>query len=129
MNRRLKLGLGVAIIVAALGFLVLSAFSEGTTYFYTVDEVQARGQAAYGRSLRVHGDIVPESVEYDLSGPVLRFRIRGPHGGELAVVYRGIRPDNMNQAVSAIVEGRIDGGGAIQATKLMMQCPSRYEAA
>lgn len=129
MSRQTKLKLGIAIVVAALGFLVLSAFSGGTTYFYTVDEVRERGPAAYGRALRVQGDIVPSSVQYDLSGPLLRFRIRGPEGAELDVVYRGIRPDNMNQAVSAIVEGRLDNGGVMQATKLMMQCPSRYEAA
>lgn len=130
MKQRTKVFLGVGIILAAIGFLMFTAFSESTMYFFTVDEVLARskGEDLRGKPVRVQGAIDQESIEFDIQKPLLRFKIKGDSGQLLQVEYVGVKPDNMKEATSAIVEGKFNDQGVIVASKLMMQCPSKYEA-
>ncbi|MCL5677297.1 MAG: cytochrome c maturation protein CcmE [Firmicutes bacterium] len=128
MNKRTRLFIGVGVILAAIAFLMFSAFSGTTMYYYKVDEILAKGGGVTGKPLRVQGAIVPESVSFDIQVPLLKFNLRGESGGTIPVEYKGVKPDNMAQATSAIVEGRIDSKGVLVASKLLLQCPSKYES-
>lgn len=129
MSGKVKLGLGITVIAVAVLFLVASAISMGTTPYYSeVDEVLATLDDGPGKTVRVSGDLVPGSVEEDIAAATLRFALAGASGQQLTVQYQGLRPDNMEQATGAIVEGKLMADGTLVASKIMMQCPSKYEA-
>lgn len=137
MRSRVKLLLALGVVVAGIGYLLVTGMSGATAYYVTVDELLARSDEFTGRSVRVMGNLVGDSIRYDPAGPLLQFQIAGVGGGgdgdgsgaRLAVNYRGIQPDQMNDGWEAIVEGRLGPDGTLLAEKVMIKCPSRYESA
>lgn len=129
MSGKLKLGLGLTVIAGAILFLVVSAISMGTTPYYSeVDEVLAQADRSVGKNVRVSGALVPDSVSENIAAAELRFDLTSDSGQRLTVVHNGLKPDNMQQATGAIVEGKLMADGTLSASKIMMQCPSKYEA-
>ena len=45
------------VIVLAIAWLGFSSFDESLAYYKTVDELQAMGEEAYGRRVRVAGNV------------------------------------------------------------------------
>lgn len=116
-------------LLVALGVLIYSAFAANAMYYLTTDEVLARVPELANRPFRLSGDIVPDSVTYDIQTTLLRMQLSGEGGGTIWVEYRGVRPDNLDRVIKAIAEGSLDDRGVFVATKLMLTCPSKYESA
>ncbi len=117
----------VAVVVAALGYLVATGLSTATVYYVTVGEFLA-GSGAAGAShkpVRVSGHVVAGSIERQ--GPVLRF-VMADASGSLPVEYRGVVPDIFGNDIQVVVEGRPDGAGGFRAKTLLAKCPSKFEA-
>ncbi len=124
-NRFLIVGLAVAI---ALGYLGFTAFQGASMYYLTVDELLARGDAAYGEQVRLMGKVADGSVEKNPDTNTLRFAVMGGDGTSLPVVYSGMVPDAFKQGADVVVEGSLTRGEAFQADSLLVKCPSKYEA-
>ena len=62
-RKHLKFVVGSTIIVAALSFLAFTGFQDNKSYYQTVSELYASKDLAYGRSLRVEGDVVGGSID------------------------------------------------------------------
>ena len=56
-NKKLKFGIGIAIILAAVGWEAVSGFQQSKTYYVTVKELTS-GKASH-QHVRVGGIIVP----------------------------------------------------------------------
>ena len=121
----LKFIIGGAIVLVAIGYLVLTGLGTATVYYLTVSEFQAQGTAA-GSPVRVSGDVMPGSIIRD--GAALRFTV-ADDSGSLPVVYEGVVPDIFGENVQVVVEGRPGADGAFQATTLLAKCPSKFETA
>lgn len=127
----------IPIVIGALLFLVIGLMVWATVntgaYYMTVDEVMAPNAVQQGQPIRVNGIVVGDSEEWNPEELTLKFRIYDENapddsGNQLAVVITGKpRPDNFQRAVSAIVEGEMQPDGTLQASKVMLKCPSRYE--
>lgn len=114
-----------AVVLLAIGYLVLTGLSTATVYYVTVSEFQAQG-AADGRPVRVSGEVVPGSIVR--AGATVRFAV-ADGGGRLPVVYTGVVPDIFGENIQVVVEGRAGADGAFQATSVLAKCPSKFEAA
>ncbi|MBI3971096.1 MAG: cytochrome c maturation protein CcmE [Chloroflexi bacterium] len=127
---------GVAVIVLAVGYLVLTGLSSATVYYLTVGEYQAQqAQLAQqnaatgtrgGRAVRVSGNVVPGTIVRE--GTTVRFTMADP-SGSLPVVYKGVVPDIFGDDAQVVVEGRSGPDGAFHASNLLAKCPSKFEAA
>jgi cytochrome c-type biogenesis protein CcmE len=93
----------------------------------TVVELQERAPQLYGERVRVSGNVVDGSEDWNAREITLRFAIADESGGQLPIVFYGPRPDNFQRAASAIVEGELLPDGTFQAETLLLKCPSRYE--
>ncbi len=124
--RRVKFIIGGGVIALAILYLIFTAARSTAAYFLTVEELHARGPAVYGRSLRVSGKVVGDSVDFNSRDLVLRFQIAGESGETLPVVFNGPRPDQLRPDADIIVEGKFDGQ-EFTARTLLLKCPSRYE--
>ncbi|MBX5437145.1 MAG: cytochrome c maturation protein CcmE [Alicyclobacillaceae bacterium] len=130
MSTRAKLITALVIVMGIIGVLIRTAVSHASTYYLTVGELKAKGAAAVGVDTTVSGDIVGPSVQWDPARQLLQFTIRDANGGgaHIPVVYHGDRPDDFSNDWPVIVTGRLTPGGVFEADKLLIKCPSKYQA-
>jgi cytochrome c-type biogenesis protein CcmE len=120
-RRRILYALGTTLLLAFAGFAFTSFQRTLTPY------VDFRKAQTLGRTLQVAGALAKGSSDY--SDGALRFTLEEPGTGEtMPVVYRGLKPANFEEALSVVAIGRYDAtGGALEAEKLLVKCPSKYQ--
>jgi cytochrome c-type biogenesis protein CcmE len=109
----------------ALGFVGLgvTAFQKTLTPYVTFEEARrSRG------AVQVMGALDKKSDRYDTSREELSFDLLDEKGGKIPVVYRGVRPGNFKDAISIVAIGPYRDG-RIEAEKLLVKCPSKYQGA
>lgn len=121
---------GAGLLLAFVGFLIFQMVSATLTtgaYYMTVAEVQQKAATIGGQRVRVNGNVVAGSEDWNAQAVTLKFKIADESGAQLPIVFHGPRPDNFQRAASAIVEGELLPGGEFKAETLLLKCPSRYE--
>lgn len=121
-----KIVVGTVIIILALVFLIYNGMKDTSLYYLTVPELHAQGQEIVGQGVRVSGDVVPASIDWNVSAVELRFAM---YEGDdtLQVFHKGLMPDQLVEAQQVVVEGQLGADGIFQATTLLTKCPSKYE--
>jgi cytochrome c-type biogenesis protein CcmE len=127
-KKSIKILAGCLIVVGAIVWLAFSGFNQSLAYYKTVDELKAMKQDAYGKRLRVAGNVVPGSIER--TGGLVRFRLE-QNGEILPVDYTGkdLLPDTFKDGSQALAEGHLGQNGSFEATKIQAKCASKYQAA
>jgi cytochrome c-type biogenesis protein CcmE len=114
--------IAAALTLAFVGF-GLTAFQKTLTPYLSFDEAtKSKGV------VQVMGALDKESDRYDTSREELSFQLVDPQGHRMPVQYRGIRPGNFKDAISIVAIGRYREG-RIDAEKLLVKCPSKYQGA
>jgi cytochrome c-type biogenesis protein CcmE len=129
-SKKLKFIVGGLVILALIGYLIINAVQSAGAYYREVGEVLEQRQALTGQSLRLSGNIVTSSIQYDAPTLDLRFSVSDPTdaGKQLPIHFHGIKPDQMErEGSSAIIEGSLKPDGTVEANNLLLKCPSRYE--
>lgn len=123
-NKKLKIVILFILPILLLGYLTFKGFENSAAYYYTIAEVSAMED--HSNRLRIKGGLVDDSVEYYPDRPLLRFALTD---GEQSVpaVYQGTLPDNFAHADEVIIEGKFNSNREFVVSKLMLQCPSKYE--
>jgi cytochrome c-type biogenesis protein CcmE len=78
--------------------------------------------------VQVMGGLDKTSDRYDTTTERLSFDLLDEHGGRMPVLYGGLRPANFKDAISIVAIGRYREG-RIEAEKLLVKCPSKYQGA
>ena len=125
-KQHIKLAIGAAVIVAAIGYLMFSGATGNTAYFFTVPELQKQAEAVQGEAIRVAGKVTADPIQWNVQQLHLAFTI-GDEGVTVPVNYKGVKPDMFQPGAEVIVEGKLGSDGVIQASNLMTSCPSKYE--
>lgn len=135
-NYQIKFLIGGVMILAAVGYLIVSGFGGMTMYTLEVDELYAKVPDIYDTDVRVSGLVVPGSVNYDAQNLRLDFEIVSQleqPGKPLRVVYYGPKPDGLREEGEAIIEGQLKSDGLFYAHErddaLKSKCASKYEEA
>ena len=150
---RTKFLVGGLLIVGAIVYLIVTTMSSTAQYFYTVDELQAKGASAVGQSLRASGAVMGSSITYDAKTLTITFKmanisndnkditaagglaaalhqaVTNPKAGRMSVIYIGPRPDLLKDEAQAIVTGKLGVDGVFHADELLLKCPTRYQDA
>jgi cytochrome c-type biogenesis protein CcmE len=119
-----KKGYWIAAVMtlAFVGF-GLSAFQKTLTPYLSFEEAtKTKGV------VQVMGSLDKQSDRYDDKTEQLSFDLLDTSGHRMPVVYRGLRPGNFKDAVSIVAIGRYQDG-RIEAEKLLVKCPSKYQGA
>ena len=122
---RRRLWLAGAVILAALGFLVLQGLGEATVYFKTADEALAGKKELGERRFRLEGSVVPGSVQAEPGG--VAFAVRGAAGGTVDVVHEGDPPELFQPDIPVVLEGRWQGA-RYTSDRIMVKHSSEYRA-
>ncbi len=114
--------IAAALTLAFVGF-GLTAFQKTLTPYLSFDEAKkARGV------VQVMGGLDKTSDRYDTTSQRLSFELVDEGGGRMPVSYGGIKPANFKDAISIVAIGRYRDG-RIEAEKLLVKCPSKYQGA
>ncbi len=104
-------------------------------YYETLDEFIAAG--APSEPARVHGYVADGTIERDVAGKTVRFRVQtlpphagGPASETLPVLFSSLDvPDLFQDGAEVVVEGRMDPGAQVFVADLVLaKCPSKFQA-
>ena len=118
MKKGYWIAAGLAVAFVLLG---LTSFQKTLTPYLSFDE--ARGSKGI---VQVMGGLDKRSDSYDTSTQRLSFELIDEQGGRMPVVYGGTKPANFKDAISIVAIGRYRDG-RIEAEKLLVKCPSKYQ--
>jgi len=148
-----KFVIGGVLVLGAVVFLIWSSTVSASEYFYTVDEVNAKGESVVDRSLRVSGAVIGDTIKYDAETLTLTFEVAhvpgdqaliedeggladalhqaviDPTRSRMKIVYIGPLPDLLRSEAQAIVTGKLEADGVFHADELLLKCPTKYEEA
>ncbi|HEV2177285.1 MAG TPA: cytochrome c maturation protein CcmE [Terriglobia bacterium] len=126
MNKTLKFGIGIAIILGVVAWEAFSGFQQSKTYYVTVSELV--GGKTARRHVRVGGVVAAGSIERH--NGVVTFRL-AQDTAAVPVTYTGsdTLPDTFVGGAQAIIEGDYTSAGVFQADKIQAKCASKYQAA
>ncbi len=151
--QRSKFFLGGALILAAVVYLIFSSTQASAQYFMTVDEVKAEGSSVVGKSLRLSGAVLGDTIQYDSDTLTLTFdvahvsgdnaeieeqgglaevlyqAVSDPTRQRVSVSYVGVKPDLLRGEAQAIMTGKLGDDGVFYADELLLKCPTKYEEA
>jgi cytochrome c-type biogenesis protein CcmE len=148
-----KFVIGGVLILGAVIYLIWSATAENSEYFFTINELNAKGASVVDRNLRVSGAVIGDSIQYDAPNLTLNFEVADvpadnavlekqgglaealhqavidPARARMKVVYVGPKPDLLRNEAQAIMTGHMGADGTFYAEELLLKCPTRYEEA
>jgi cytochrome c-type biogenesis protein CcmE len=110
-------------VVAIVGFVAFGAgaFRSNLTPYVSFQQARTSGE-----SVQVAGKLVRGSDLFDDVGLRLLFTIADERGETLRVAYKGLKPGNFEDATQVVAIGRVKGG-VLEAEKLLVKCPSKYQ--
>jgi cytochrome c-type biogenesis protein CcmE len=128
-HRYIKIGLTAAVLVLAFTGLLWSTLREGTEYYKHVDEVMASPTDWQGKSLQLHGFVVPGSILVRKDSLDYKFKVQN-NGKVVEASYTGLLPDTFKDEAEVVLKGRLTAEGFHTAPNgVMAKCPSKYDAA
>jgi cytochrome c-type biogenesis protein CcmE len=120
-----KFGSAIALILVTLSYLAYTGVQESKSYYVTIPELRAQGDAALTKRLRVAGNVEPGSIKRQ--GTTVEFVLL-ENENKLNVVYKGTEapPDTFKDDSQALVEGAMGRDGVFHANHLQAKCASKY---
>lgn len=134
-----------ALILGAVGYLLVSGTLLGARYFITVDDLMTGADRYTGQSVRVAGAVLGDSIVYDPEQLLIEFTVvqvqepytdlaealhlavNDPNATRLNVRVEGqVKPELLVHEAQAIMTGVLDENGVFQATVLNLKCPTRF---
>ena len=122
-----KLILGAA-LAGSVAYLATSDTGAGVLEYVYVDQVMAKPEQFAGRTIKVHGIVVPGSIQQRKgSTGDYRFVIER-EGKRLSVHYTNLVPDTFQEGGEVVLTGELkDGGTLFESDEMSAKCPSKYE--
>ena len=127
MKPWMKFAVLVVAIIGTLTWLAAGGINETKTYYKTIAEVAAMGDAAKDKGrIRVGGDVQTGSITRE--GSAVKF-VMTQDNLKLNVVYTGTDPlpDTFRDASQALADGKMRSDGTFEANKIQAKCASKYE--
>lgn len=115
----------VAVIVAALGFLIYKGLTRSLDYFETVNQAVAARASLGSQTFHLEGVVVPGTVRQTARGA--DFTIAS-NGVALPVVNVGSPPQLFKPGVPVVVVGHFSGAG-FASNEIMVKHSASYIAA
>lgn len=129
MRRRSgRIWAALAVVVAAVGFLMWQGLGNATVYFYTADEAVEEKDDLGSRRFRIEGAVVPGSVKERSSNSenVVDFEIISA-GVKVPVRHVGNPPELFQPGIPVVLEGNWEGD-VYASDRIMVKHTTEYKA-
>jgi cytochrome c-type biogenesis protein CcmE len=123
-----RIGLTALVLLSAFGGLVWYSLQQDAAYYKHVEEVMDSPQQWQGKSLQLHGYVVPGSIFRARADSLeWKFKVESK-GSTVDAAYHGIMPDTFKDEAEVVLKGRLtDAGFQVAPNGVMAKCPSKYE--
>jgi len=134
-HRNIKIAVTAVVLASAFGFMMWTTLRDGAEYFKHVDEVVAQKSQLEGKTLQMHGYVIPGSILNKPNTLEYYFKVQnnpirsGEPGQAMLVSYTGIVPDTFKGEAEVVVRGHLAKDGKFEGNNVTAKCPSKYEAA
>jgi cytochrome c-type biogenesis protein CcmE len=134
-HRYIKIGATAFVLALAFAGLFWTTLRGGTEYFMHVSEVLPNRAEWEGKTLQLHGYVIPGSIYRKADTLEYRFKVQdapirssGPQGGVIDATYTGIVPDTFKGEAEVVLKGRLSAEGFnVDPNGVVAKCPSKYE--
>lgn len=126
-HKAIKIGITAFVLAAAFGLLLFTTLQDNLQYYKYVDEVAAAPHEWEGKTLKVHGNVVPGTIYRKQDSLDWKFDLQR-NGRVITASYTGPAPDNFKDDAEVVLTGRFTPHG-FRATYMTAKCPSKYEEA
>ncbi len=126
-HKAIKIGLTALVLVTAFSALLFTTMQDNLQYYKYVDEVVAAPQEWQGKTLQVHGNVVPDSIKRKRESLDYEFDLHR-NGKVMRAYFSGPTPDNFKDNAEVVLTGQFSPRG-FDATEMTAKCPSKYEEA
>jgi cytochrome c-type biogenesis protein CcmE len=127
MNRKAIGVMGVVLVLSGFSYLIWGGLGGNLVYFVTPTELLARGDAAYDSPVRLSGNVVPGTVEWNARELDLRFYLTDGETN-MEVWSKGAPPAMFQDTMSVVVEGRYNRSGIFESSSVMVRHSNEYKA-
>lgn len=125
VRRKRLMMIGFVVVFSSVGVaLVIMALQENMNLFYSPSSI-AKGEAPYGKPIRIGGYVVRDSVKRSDIGLDVSFGLTDG-SAEVAVSYTGILPDLFSEGEAAVVKGKLVSGNHFLATEVLAKHDENY---
>jgi cytochrome c-type biogenesis protein CcmE len=104
-KRRRWFLLAAVVLAVGLSYVAYSLFIHSGADYLTVSELKSQVEPLLDQQVRVEGKIIPGSINWNDEAKVMRFVLTDDRES-LAIVYKGIVPDNFKPGADLVMEGR-----------------------
>jgi cytochrome c-type biogenesis protein CcmE len=127
MKKYGKFAVLIVVVIGTLVWLAAAGMTETKTYYKTISEVGQMGEQAFGKRLRVAGDVENGSIQRRATG--VEF-VLVQEQRRIKVAYTGTDPvpDTLRDGAQAMADGKLGRDGVFHANRLQAKCASKYEA-
>ena len=129
-GRRKAIILG-SLALLAFGYFAFTAFQAATSFYFTVDELVARGPMAGETYVQVKGALKPYTFKRESDTSLVAHFQLEEGGAVVDATYNGVLPDLFFNPHSEIVLGGrygADGILVVDRDSVLIKCPSKYQA-
>lgn len=126
MGIKLKVLSGVLALIVVIIYLIFLGLQESTAYYLTIDEFYSQSLSTE-KYYRVAGRVAEDSIQWSEEMSINFAIIEPEQENSLPIVYHNSRPSNFGDTSNVILEGYWRDSYFL-AEKIMIQCPSKYEA-
>jgi cytochrome c-type biogenesis protein CcmE len=125
-GRRLGLLAAAVIVLSGFAYLLQGGISENLVFFRTPGEILAMGDDIVGDPIRLGGQVVPGTVQWDAEAIELRFRLQDENGESIEVHASKAPPQMFTEGIGVIVEGKLTEAGIFESDNLMVKHSNEY---
>lgn len=126
-HKAAKIGVTTLVLATVFGILLYTTLGESMQYYKYVDEVTGDHAEWSGKTLQVHGYVVPGSIGRKRDALEYQFDLQR-NGKTLRAYYSGIVPDTFKDEAEVVLTGQLTPNGFV-ASEMTAKCPSKYEEA
>ncbi len=108
-------------IIASFIAYSIFAFQSSVTPYVTFAQAKAAKS-----TVQVKGTVAASEVTLAGERNLVKFTLRDDAGEEATIVYRGVKPEGLEQATGIVAIGKYSNGQFL-ADKLLVKCPSKYQ--
>jgi cytochrome c-type biogenesis protein CcmE len=128
-HKAIKIGVTALVLAAAFGTLLFTTLQDNLQYYKYVDEVVASPHEWEGKTMQVHGYVVPGSIQGTEDRLKWKFDLQGKGKGKvIQATFAGPPPDTFKDGAEVVLTGQLSSHG-FAATDMTAKCPSKYEEA
>ena len=119
--------LGTILVLGGFGYLIWGSLGSNIEFFRTPTELMALGDQAFDTPVRLGGQVVPGSINWDPEALDLSFAVSDGET-QIRVKSTGAPPAMFQDTIGVVVEGTYDRSGVFHSTNLMVRHSNEYRA-